>query len=556
MKCYRMLICVLCTMAMMLSACHKNKDDKASQHRDDLILSDKAVSVSDDKPFDFKKVDTSSYYVGEIEDVSYIYKVDHISKNGLKGRYYLVSKSQWLKAVRFEIEYKDGEYLFCTADKDVPFKFEATIDTAMWVAKISTSLVGDKKDCAFEKLRAPKFVLHDEELYARTGGGKPLSYEVKKDVQYGHTRWFWSTLEVKGEKYGKMITQGIAKSVAEKDIPLKMDIYLPELQAERRPLVVFVHGGAFYFGDKGAETMTTWCKNFAQKGYVTASVNYRLGFRLSKTSIQQCGYGAIQDLHAALRFLIENAGEYGIDTNKIFLAGTSAGSITALGVTFMTNSTRPDFVFSSKLDKKMGNIESASNSLKHRVHIAAVANMWGALYDLDELNGHNVPVISFHGTEDNLVPFDHGYPFSEVKGKLGEKMFDEMYGSKSIKHRLDSLHVRNEFYPLEGVGHAPYQDKKGHPNEYYYFIQDKMMDFFYKEVAKVGKISHDGQNKLYYNLHQDVKDVSWKADGGFIMDVKNNSVKVLWRRDSKTHRLTASGVLKNGASFTVNYDEK
>lgn len=551
-----MLICLLCALSLLLAACHKKDDDKASKHKEELKLSKDAVSISDDKPLDFRLIDTSSYYAGELEDCSYIYKVDRVYKNGLKGRYYRISNSQWLSPVRFEIEFKDGEYLFCTANKDIPFKFEATIDTALWFAKVSTSLVGEKKDCAFEKLRAPRFVFRDEELYARNGTGQPLDYEVKKDVQYGHTRWFWSSLEPKGDKYAKMIAQGLAKSIAEKDVPLKMDIYLPEHQAERRPLVVFVHGGAFYFGDKGAETMTTWCKNFAQKGYVTASVNYRLGFRLSKSSIQQCGYGAIQDLHAALRFLIENAGEYGIDTNKIFLAGTSAGSITALGVAFMTNSTRPEFVTEGKLDKKMGNIESASNDLKHRVHIAGIANMWGAVYDLDELNGHNVPVISFHGTQDNIVPFDQGYPFSDVKGKLGEKMFDEMYGSKAMKQRLDSLHVRNEFYPLDGVGHAPYQNKKGRPNEYYFFIQDKMMDFFYKEVAKVGKISHDSQNRFYYKLQQEVGEVTWKADGGFIMDVKNNSVKVLWRKDAKTHRLTASGVLKNGASFTVSYDER
>jgi len=555
MKINRLFILVCCIFAVMLSACHK-KDDKASRHRNDLELSKQAVTISDDKPFDFKLIDTSTYYIGEVGDCTYIYKVDKIKKNGLMGRYYQLTGSQWLKPVRFEIEYNDGEYLFCTANSDIPFKFEATIDTAFWYATVSTSLVGEEKDFTFEKYRAPRFVDRDEELYSRHGSGPALSYQVKKDVQYGQTRWFWSSLEVKDEKYVRMIFKGMSKTVAERDVPLNMDVYLPDQKTNKRPLVVFIHGGAFYMGDKGAETMTTWCKNFAQKGYVAASVNYRLGFRINKFSIQQCGYGAIQDLHAALRFLVDNAEEYGIDTNKIFLAGTSAGSITALGVTFMTNRNRPDFVFENELDKTMGNIESASNSLKNHFHIAAIANMWGAVYDLDELNGHNVPVISFHGTKDNLVPFDNGFPFSEENGKLGERLFDKMYGSKSMKQRLDSLHVRNEFYPLDGVGHAPYQDRKGKPNEYYYFIQDKMMDFFYKEVAKAGKIAHDKDNpKHYVFLQPNVKELMWKAEGGFILDSKDNGVKVVWRSDAKAHRLTASGLLENGASYIVRYEE-
>ena len=176
--------------------------------------------------------------------------------------------------------------------------------------------------------------------------------------------------------------------------------------------------------------------------------------------------------------------------------------------------------------------------------------MWGAVYDLDELNGHHIPVISFHGTEDNLVPFDEGYPFSDMKGKLGEKLFDKMYGSQSIHERLDSLHIHNEFYPIEGVKHAPYQDKSGHPNSTYYFIQSKMENFFYQELAKIGNITKDKSNPQAYSLSQkDIKEICWEAEGGFILKSDGNHVVVLWRKDAKKKVLKASGIRENDCAF-------
>ena len=57
----------------------------------------------------------------------------------------------------------------------------------------------------------------------------------------------------------------------------KMDIYTPDGDTEiNRPLILFVHGGSFYLGDKTDTDCQNFCETFAKKGYVTASVNYRL----------------------------------------------------------------------------------------------------------------------------------------------------------------------------------------------------------------------------------------------------------------------------------------
>ena len=57
----------------------------------------------------------------------------------------------------------------------------------------------------------------------------------------------------------------------------KMDIYTPDGDTEiNRPLILFMHGGSFYGGNKTDADCEDFCESFAKRGYVTASVNYRL----------------------------------------------------------------------------------------------------------------------------------------------------------------------------------------------------------------------------------------------------------------------------------------
>ncbi|MCQ2307587.1 MAG: alpha/beta hydrolase [Bacteroidales bacterium] len=61
-----------------------------------------------------------------------------------------------------------------------------------------------------------------------------------------------------------------------------------------------------------------------------------MGFLPFKRNIKRAGYAAIQDAHAAMRYLVENQSVYGIDTSMMFVGGTSAGATTALHLAFMT----------------------------------------------------------------------------------------------------------------------------------------------------------------------------------------------------------------------------
>ena len=129
-------------------------------------------------------------------------------------------------------------------------------------------------------------------------------------------------------------------------------------------------------------------------------------------------------------------------------------------------------------------------------------------------------------------------------------MFDEMYGSQAIHRHLDSIHVRNKLYPLDGCGHAPYQEKNGTLNNHYYFIQDKIQEFFYPELKSKIELRHDDQHPQIYCINEaEASHVSWQAEGGLILSISGNSIRVIWLDDVSKHLLQASGLNALGVPF-------
>ena len=122
---------------------------------------------------------------------------------------------------------------------------------------------------------------------------------------------------------------------AELDIPYadsenprqRLDLYLPKTskKAGPLPLVVFVHGGAFIFGDRKPEPapgdpngIRLMLALVSSGEYAGASIGYRL-------STEAKWPAQIHDCKAAIRWLRANANRFGIDPIRIGVMGTSAG---------------------------------------------------------------------------------------------------------------------------------------------------------------------------------------------------------------------------------------
>ncbi len=372
-------------------------------------------------------------------------------------------------------------------------------------------------------------------------------YAVREinDVVYAKAKGYWSSYPDTGESFLSIYLSKILDK-DEKELDLDMDIYLPKRDGTAtRPLLVLIHGGAFYNGDKADIGFPQWARYFAGCGYAVASVNYRLGFGLL-LSPERAGFRAVQDVNAAIRFLVHNKDRYQIDPERVFVAGTSAGGITALNVAFMSDKDRP------KPAEKDGLIMAVNPSLSDHFSIRAVGNMWGAVNDLGIIDNNSTAIVSFHSSGDPVVPYGSDHPFEKVIGN--DIMFPVMYGSKFITERAGSQRAKLYTFDMPGrhTVHADKNEETGERslNDHFFEIEYGMRNFFAGVMLPhpfVPVHNNDLAQEFTYDS-TDIDTITWKADGGVILSQDDGSVRVLFL-SSRDASLVASGTYMSGLTF-------
>ncbi len=175
---------------------------------------------------------------------------------------------------------------------------------------------------------------------------------------------------------------------------LELDLYRPKGdKVKKRPAVIWVHGGGFGFGDKSAGPSPILAKEFARKGYVTASINYRLlapGGCTGANITAECYNAAVEGTHdaqAAVRFLRDNAKKYGIDRKRIGIGGESAGAIISCGV--------------GVLSADPGTSGNPGPSSAVQAFVSISGGLPGGLF----VDANTAPGIFFASTQDPIVPY-------------------------------------------------------------------------------------------------------------------------------------------------------
>jgi acetyl esterase/lipase len=102
---------------------------------------------------------------------------------------------------------------------------------------------------------------------------------------------------------------------------LSLDIHA-SADASNAPVVMWVHGGGYFIGDK-ANQMRYKITLFNSEGWILVSVNYRLSTP-DKGAAQYPDH--FMDVAAAVAWVHENIPAYGGDPNRIALLGHSAGA--------------------------------------------------------------------------------------------------------------------------------------------------------------------------------------------------------------------------------------
>ena len=292
---------------------------------------------------------------------------------------------------------------------------------------------------------------------------------------------------------------------------LLMDIYLPVGDTlYYRPVLVCTHSGAFVSGTKSAEDMVAFCDSMAHRGYITASIDYRLGMNiLNAESSTRAVYRGLQDGRAAIRYLKENALYYGIDTNNIYILGSSAGAYVGLHNLYMdTEGERPPETYTSP---DLGCLDCSGNSYQHSGKANGLIALWGALQDTTLIiETDTIPVFLAHGTADATVPFGYGSAF-------GNNAFPPTYGSSLVAQQIENLENNVSKYFVFGEGHEFYGTSNGNwtgtPNSYWDTVFNKTEDFMYDIHKPIAGFYYEDYGSFEF-FDESTSATSWYWDFG------------------------------------------
>lgn len=321
---------------------------------------------------------------------------------------------------------------------------------------------------------------------------------------------------------------------------LKLDLFEPAGDTlAKRPLVLFAFGGGFLVGSKEDADIQGVCDTLAGKGYVAAAINYRLGLNAADAgSAERAVWRGAQDYSAAIRFFKEYADSFRIDTNYIFAGGVSAGSFSLLHSQYATDAQRPASTYASSfpIAPDLGCKDCSGNAFAHSSAVRAAINCWGAIGDTNWIDAlDSVPLLSFHGDLDPIVPYGYGFPFTAIL------TLPRVYGSSLIAPRMDHLGLPQSFVPFPGEGHNIWGTvalnawAPGSPTAFWEPILQRIRDYLYPHVAPIAPLPfgpnmvNQGDIETYIVPPTVGSQYCWSVTGGNILGPSTGpSISVQW----------------------------
>jgi len=249
--------------------------------------------------------------------------------------------------------------------------------------------------------------------------------QVTKDVVYGHDKNPWT----------------------HKTETLTMDVYFPPSTDTRtaRPVVIHAHGGAYVMGEKSDNPEQLVA--LASRGYVTASINYRLVPILDagKLATRQPPKVGAEDSRAAVRFIRKMATEWRLDVGRIALSGDSAGAMNALYHAFAKKEQSEGSGGNPEYSSAVNAVVSISGGLADRALCSKIDSKTfkpsGCIFngedDTNEMEQGDIPVAFVHGTADTTVPYANALEAAQ---------------------RANNTGVNNVLVTIPGAAHVPLSD--------------------------------------------------------------------------------------------------
>ena len=234
----------------------------------------------------------------------------------------------------------------------------------------------------------------------------------------------------------------------------KLDVYRRrDSAATPQPTVIFYHGGGWIGGTKEASFMSIM--PWLEMGWNVVNVEYRM----ARVALAPA---AVEDAQCALRFVVAQAKNYGVDTNKIVVAGESAGGHLALAAGMIPASAGFTNICAG------GGFTANDNAVPK---VAAIINWYGITDVNDMLAGPNArsyavqwvgsshdreaiaksvspityvraglpPILSIQGDADPIVPYSQNVRLRDALTKAG---------------------AANELFTIAGGGHGGFKPEE------------------------------------------------------------------------------------------------
>lgn len=240
----------------------------------------------------------------------------------------------------------------------------------------------------------------------------------------------------------------------ENDNGNQYDLYIPSGldKLENQYLILFIHGGSFNSGSK--EDGESWCKYYATKWYITASVDYTLQNQGKDASI----YLMNEEIENAVTAIKQKTEELGYHIAGMAPCGVSAGGTLAMNLAYNGNSAIPvKFVFQLaaptyfapsewSLLMKVDRLDSEEKFCKMMTgkeledYDTEIQNISPAYI----VNEDSVPSLIGYGLIDHCVPLSQKYYLIEVYDR-DNVMYDYIEFPKSNHGMYNDLDKLQEF---------------------------------------------------------------------------------------------------------------
>ncbi len=212
-----------------------------------------------------------------------------------------------------------------------------------------------------------------------------------------------------------------------------LDLAIPKDNDGEVGLILFIHGGAWIGGDKEVyKDMVSSCAN--KEGLVAAALNYR--YLNDSTNL----HDITDDIDSALSAIKEKAKTKGVDVNKVFLTGASAGAHLAMFYAYSRKDTAPitpaavcsycgptdlyddNFYYESDLGDTATICQLMSWACGESFSIENKKDFKEALdkvSPVNYVNGSTIPTILCHGEKDTIVPYSNALSIAEKFEQYG-----------------------------------------------------------------------------------------------------------------------------------------